>query len=331
MTLLFIEGFDALAYNDLKGRWDANFASMVTGRFGGQAAQTSSAAGHAHTIGQNVASFVCGFAFKKLTSGGLTAAGIDIVQFRDGSNKQLEIRVNDSWKLVLTRNGTALATSSLSLLVNTWHYIEIKATIADSGGSAIVKVDGVEFINFTGDTKNTANAYITNILLTCGSNGNAVQFDDLYLCDQSGSLNNDLLGDCRIITIRPNGAGAVTEWTPSSGSNYQNVDDAVPNDDTDYNATGTLNATDTFAFEDIVGSGTVRAAALNLVARKDDAATRKIAGVARVGGTNYVGSDIALASSYAFYQDVRETNPATGNPWTLGEINAAEFGYKMTA
>jgi len=219
----------------------------------------------------------------------------------------------------------------LSINVNTWHYIEVKATIADSGGTAIVRVDGVEFINYTGDTKNTANAYITNILITCGVNGVEVMFDDLYFCNQSGSVNNDFLGDCRIITIRPNGAGALTEWTPSTGSNYQNVDDATPNDDTDYNATDALNAIDTFAFEDISGSGTVRAAVLNLVARKDDAATRKIAGVVRVGGANYAGSDITLASSYAFYQDVREVNPATSIPWAISEINAAEFGYKMTA
>jgi len=156
-------------------------------------------------------------------------------------------------------------------------------------------------------------------------------FDDIYFQNQSGSVNNDFLGDSRIITLKPNGAGASTQWTPSANSNYQNVDDTTSDGDSTYNYSGTVGQIDTFAMEDISGSGTIKGIAINLVARKDDASARQVSPITRVGSTNYEGSAHTMAATYVMYQSIRETNPATASAWLVSEVNAAEIGYKMVA
>jgi len=148
--------------------------------------------------------------------------------------------------------------------------------------------------------------------------------------DGSGAVNNDFLGDTKSETLRPTGAGTATGWTPSTGSNWQNVDDTAPNDDADYNSTSTAGATDTFALGDLA---TTPAAIYGVQAcveiRKDDAGSRSAALVLRSGGTAYVGATQSVLDAYTVLREIWEADPATGLPWTAAAVNNLEVGYRL--
>jgi hypothetical protein len=132
--------------------------------------------------------------------------------------------------------------------------------------------------------------------------------------------------------LLPSGAGAETQWTPSAGSNYQNVDENPENGDTDYNKSNTVGQVDTYAMANLVSvAGLIYGVQYLEYARKDNAGTRTIAPVARIGGADYLGSNVNLSDSYAYTREIKELSPATAAAWTISEINAMEFGVKVTA
>ena len=115
---------------------------------------------------------------------------------------------------------------------------------------------------------------------------------------------------------------------PVPVADYPQVMDAQQNGDDDYLSSATPTDRDTFTFPDVGVVGTVKAVAINHVSRKDDAGTRKISTSVRTGGTNYDGTGIEVSTSWAAYQEIRETNPAGGS-WSTAIIDAAEFGIYL--
>lgn len=231
--------------------------------------------------------------------------------------------------------GTVLGTSTYSLNLSTWYYIEFKVYIHDTAGTAEVRVNGSEWINITNvDTKGYASSAYANTWLMRGSSGGYTYIDDLYVLDTNGSVNNDFLGDVKIEVIRPTGAGNSTDFTPSTGSNWQNVDDTTPDDDSTYNyhAPQGLPGTDLFQMGDLTTiSGSVFAIQPIMYARKDDAGSADLYSVLRTGGTDYVGSGISLPDSYIYHTDIVEENPNTATAWTVTDINNIEGGYRRTS
>lgn len=133
------------------------------------------------------------------------------------------------------------------------------------------------------------------------------------------------------MTALPTGDGATVAWAASAGSDYQCVDEATPNGDTDFISSATPNDIDTFTYPALGLAGTVLGVAPTSVARKDDAGVRSIREVVRTSGTNYPGgADLTLTSTYVNYQQVWETNPA-GGAWTVAAVDGAQFGVKLTA
>ncbi len=78
-----------------------------------------------------------------------------------------------------------------------------------------------------------------------------VDFDDLYVIDDQGSHNTSFLGDCRIETLFPNGAGASSQWTPNSGTNYSRVNEVFTDQDTSYVSTAGVGNRDSYAMGDL--------------------------------------------------------------------------------
>jgi len=230
--------------------------------------------------------------------------------------------------------GTLLGTAaSGALLINTYYYVEMKVVVDPSAGSVVLRVNNVVVLSLSSvNTAASGSAGWTALALYGPSfTGPYVYFDDFYLLDGSGSAPwNDVLGDCRVDVRYPTAAGATTGWTPSTGSNWQNVDDAAPNGDTDYNsATGV--ATDTFTVQDapVVGA-TIYGVQQNLSVKKSDPGFCTVAPVIRHSGVDYVGTDYSPPTSYVFATQTRQTNPGTSAQWTEAGFNAAEFGYKRT-
>lgn len=228
-------------------------------------------------------------------------------------------------------NSAALGTSADAVLVTgSWNFIEWKITVANAG-SYEVKVNGISVLSGSGDTQGQTATGVGSMTFVTGTfNG----FDDLYVLDSTGSMNNDFIGDCKVERISPQaGNGANVGLTPSNGTDHGAMVDELPaNDDTDYNAGSTAGVKDTYVFGDLASTGVVKAVQLSVRAKKTDSPTKQLALVTRLGGVDYDSATQAVASTtYGQYQQILETRPSDGGTWTVADVNGAEFGLKVVS
>ena len=339
MTLLFCDGFDHYATADLSKKYTTVTGSPTISAAAGRRSTGGLTSGNTQNVTKTVtatASFVIGAA---VIFSALPGASVAIISLLDAGTLQCDLRVNVDGTLSVTRNGTVLTNGTSTHVLVTGSYIEFKVTIADSiaADSCKVRVNGVDIITVaTGqDTKNTANATANQVKLgqaAAGGFGSLV-FDDFYICDQSGSTNNNFLGDVRIDTIFPNADGNYLQFTPSTGTDhYALVDETTPNT-TDYNDGSTVGDRDSYALQNLTAltSQTVYGVQVNMAILKDDAGAKSASTMVRSSGTNGDGASAALGTSQTYVSQVYETDPNGSIAWTETTVNAMEAGCKVTA
>lgn len=339
MTLLFIDGFDHYATADVLTKWTAFDTSSAgqsiatsSGRRGGNGwTSTTTGRGLTRAI-PNSTTVVLGFA---LNLGGAAAGAINLIEFRESGTIHVALLANSDNSVSVLRGATTLATSSAGVLPSSGYcYLELKATINDSTGAYEVRVNGANVLSGTGaDTRNGGTGVITNVAVRW-VRSNAV-IDDLYICDGSGSTNNDFLGDQRVDCYFPNGNGNSSQLLGSDGNstdNYLLVDDSSPNGDTDYVQSATSGQKDTYAISNMMHTpATIAGVQVCMSSKKDDAGTRSICSVVRSGGSDTDGTTQALSTTYNYYLQIIEQDPNTSTAWTVSGFNAAEFGQKVAA
>jgi hypothetical protein len=332
MTLLFMDGFDHYATADQPAKWNGDtgyrHSIVAAGRYGGNCMRVTDNGGFTSISIPAKTTLIAGFAHRFSNSG--VASTICI--FNESGSEQCSVRTDASNHLTVQRGGTVLATSSIGLTANAWYYIEFKATIGNSG-SYEVRVNKAVVISGTGDTQNTGNAYATEVRLQANRNPSNTDYDDFYLCDDQGSVNNDYLGDVRVDAYYADGNGATSNLVGSdadSTNNYQLIDEATPAT-ADYVGSATPGDKDTYTFGDISGSGTIYGVQILPYAAKSDAGSRSIKTIARSsGGTEEDGPEQSLGDTPSYLPDVRETKPGGGS-WAPSDFNGAQFGVKVYA
>jgi hypothetical protein len=254
MTLLLFDGFDNADLMPKAGFLSAgNSSGTSTGRDGSTngSHQFSGSAGTVnsiYTLPSSAATLLQGQAWKAADANGR------LRWYTGGTTTtQCELGVNattNCWEFRLGTGTSVLASSALSdfYTFNTWVHVQVKLVLHATAGSLIVKINGIEVINYTGQTaittgSCTAIGWATN---NTGS-GARIWVDDLWVCDTTdatatqGRPNNDFLGDLKVATIVPDGAGDTTQWTPSTGSNWATLDENPPST-TDYVSTDANNS-----------------------------------------------------------------------------------------
>lgn len=338
MALIFCDSFDH--YSTTSQKYDQVTSPEATinstaGRFGnGLFSDTGRNQGQfvIKAFSTTYTTLIVGFNFQAATA--LNSAGI-FLGFLESGTVHVDLRNDAGGHLQLTRNGTVLGTGATSLSTGVNYYIEVKVTISDTVGVAEIKINGVAELTLSSqDTRNGGSGVINQLKLGNFANYVVKYFDDLYVCDTSGSTNNTYLGDVRIESLFPNGNGNYSQFTGSDGNsvdNYLLVDETTPNEDTDYVEDSNVNDIDTYAYTDVTPTtGSVYGVQILPRARKTDAGSRSIRTVARLSGTDAVdSSDIALSTSYVYLPVIRETKPGGGS-WTLTDVNNSEFGTKLT-
>lgn len=269
--------------------------------------------------------------------GGQSAA---IVTFRDVGSVQCQLYYFESggvYKLGVARGnvfsgGTGIASSTLTIPTNTLIDIEVRADVNNSGNME-VRVNEVVYINSAGDFTTTANNYANNMYFGIDNNSSPTRdYYHVYVMDGTGSDHNDFVGILESLTCRPTSAGTYSQFTPSAGSNFQNVDDSTEDGDSTYNG-GVLNQIDSFVIPNVpLGVVDIVGVTKTTWARRDDALAREIAPMWRIGGTDYISSGLGffLPASYFAFRSQFPNSPATGIPWDVTEFNNAESGYKVT-
>jgi hypothetical protein len=356
MALLFVDSFDHYAtaallqkYTQMSGGTAADPTIGAYGRrsTNGVRWSTTNDSGKAlrKVIGASGATAIIGFSFVQTgafsglhvsTNASFAAQSNIVCMFLQGGTNQVWVRINSTGTLSVLRGSTVLGTTTNALSVGVTYYIELKVLLHDSTGTVGLRVDGVSWLSLTGqDTVNTSSATWDEFAFGhVSSNLTTITWsaDDLYVADGSGSDLNDFAGDVRIDVCQPTADGAATSFTPSTGAdNYAMVDEAEADGDTTYNESTTVNHIDSFTTENAPSSAAIIAVAVTVQARKTDAGASTIAGLTRISGTDYPGSNQATPSSYAFHQQIWENSPATSVAWTTAEFDGAEFGYKKTA
>jgi len=233
--------------------------------------------------------------------------------------------------------GLVGSATAAALQVGVWSYLEVQMKCDGSTGTCVIRINGTEVKNLTGlDTLYTS-ATLTRFALGCRASTEVqLDFDDLVVMDLNGSYNNAFLGDVTISALLPTGDGNSHAWllstgTPDTGVDYQCVDDAVPNDDTDYVSTSTLTAKSTYTFPDAPAGADIRAVQILASVRKAAEGPGQVKLVVRSNATDYEGAAQGIAgTSYAYVREIRETDPATAAAWTESGWNAAEVGVKKT-
>lgn len=231
-------------------------------------------------------------------------------------------------------NNVLLGSAAVNFPYTSWLYLEAFCKIADSGGQVIVKVDGTEVINYTGDTSYNSNGDdVASVRLYAA--GQYVYYDDVYICDAvdatatQGAPYNDFLGPCRVYSPPIDGAGTDTDMTPSSGSNYQCVDEQ-PFSATDY-VTGTTGQRDTYSVSSIPSdAGTIYATQVTALAKKTDASAYSAKTALRSGTTLDTGVSTALGDSDSTLRTLYTEDPDTSTAWTISGVNAVEVGVEVT-
>jgi hypothetical protein len=301
---------------------------------------------------------VCGFAIRvdnlARTNYALTAGydNTDFFSVREGAGFHVSAALNKDGTFTLIRNETGvggslvvLAQSSEGLTSNAWAYVEFRWTIDIAAGTFDIRVNGVPVLTYTGRTRSNnvlhSNLGVWNAVHLLGAASEPSPFAvmrmcDLYLADLASADPDDVsdfLGDGVIQTILPNGAGASSLWSPSSGANWECVDDrpAPDGDGTTISATATATK-DTYPFEDIPPVSVVKGIHVNILARKEEEGSAVLAPVVRQSGTDYLGTPQGVAGiTYDRYlTQAWDLNPATNEKFTAAEVNGGEFGVVKT-
>jgi hypothetical protein len=224
-----------------------------------------------------------------------------------------------------------------------WFSFEWEVLIDPSAGTFQAWVDGVEVIaKQTGqDTRanpsfGTSGPYTQIIIQHNGdSRIDDVVFGNGIDSGVAGKPNNTRLGPLHVSAQLAeldsvSGGGFHKDFTPLSGADHgAMVDENPPDDDTTYNSSSAPTKEDTYSFPDIaLASGDVFAVnILPMVKKSDNSNTRQIKPMLRSAGADTLGTAQAVpASQYEYRWEVFNGIGATA--WTVGLVNAAEFGLQ---
>lgn len=345
VSLLFFDGFQDAAVAR-KPEWSNTTASSgpssTTGRDGstnGAFLWTSDGFDLTLTLSPTAATCIAGVAC--FWNGTNTAHYILAFADSAGTN-QLLLRINSSGQIELRRNstgGTLLGTGP-TVTANSWHHYGLKATLTTATTSTVsVYLDGALSFTVTGvaTSSTTGNVNFIRLLSKAAGSGFALIFDDFYACDTvdatatQGRANNDFLGDLKVATMVPNGAGDLTNWTPSAGANYTDVDEIGPNT-TDYVSSATTGTRDLYAMSDITGTvGQVYGVRTGYYVSKSDAGPAGVRPILKENGV--ITSESAMAPTFGSWVMgfglLRLTRPSDGGVWMPADIAALQVGQEV--
>lgn len=246
-----------------------------------------------------------------------TSSG-NLLQVYHNSTLLLNLRVISGSLLRVYRGTTSIVIGSKVYSTSITYFMQIYLKIANTGGRVWIKYNGYTDINFTGDTQVGTDTTISKARF-----GNYGYYDNIV-------VDNSIMPErTEIVVLRPNGVGAVTEWNPSAGDNYDCVDE-IPHSDLDYNYIDTIDKVDTYNLENLPGEAkSIKCVQAQIRAKRDgDSIPTKANIVLRASGANYHGDDISLITTWANGNSIWAVNPADSQDFERGDIDNLEMGIR---
>lgn len=223
---------------------------------------------------------------------------------------------------------TVLAVGTQTVIDDRWTHIQVRATIANTGGICQVKVDDVLDIDFTGDTRNGGSTTDVGYVLVGGADPDS-QLTDVVIVDTTGAEHNSWMGDLMVQALYPNGNGDVSDGinnvTSNNVNNYSYVDE-IYNPTGDYVTFTTDGTGDTYQMQNLKPGTSSVVAVQTVMTALRTSGTKNALPRTRISGTTYTGPSVALTSSKVDYANPALLSPATGVAWTPAEVDSAQFG-----
>jgi hypothetical protein len=298
--------------------------------------------------------WVVGFAIRKIAVtafGASTTAGIQL-QNVDGEQCSLVLldAGSGSYRVRLKRGSTTIATTTGAFPwggERSWMYFQLKVTVR-TGTNGVYELRSYDYLNnatveFSGSSVNLAEQATDGadrIKISWGVDGGSiVRIDDIFALDSTGALNNDFLTPPPTVQgALPNGDGNQSDFTPDSGDNYTNVDDAATtSSDTDKVISSVVSEVDLYTYApyslinasgtDVIGVQVMSSAAM-VASGSRTVRVRVRESASEAFGDNVALSDLILDT----YRQMFDQNPTgTPAPWTKATVEAAEFGIEIQA
>jgi len=349
MSLLHIEGWGGIGtttatykeYVRAKYRGLTSNLEVEPGRKSGQAIKFVNGSYVAFpTLGGDV--HYVGFAWKANSVPG-SGNWTPILQFYQvephSQLLQVQLQQGNGGELAFTQTSSTTVlheTSGLGLVANTWYYIEayLKSGTASVGALAL-RVNGVEEINASPTATRfgfppAADRIDEVRIVATGALGPRHSYDDIYVLDDAGSTNNSFLGDCQVTTIYPNAAGDSSDFSPQSGSNFENVDDGETLDEANYVESDTAANRDLYGYENVTIPTSIFGLQVNTDCELTGTSPFDIKQVAKSGATTDVGPAESIWSDQnTVRRRLLEQDPDTTSAWTQSGINGAQFGFEV--
>lgn len=295
-----------------------------------------------------------GFVRRYIASGGVTdfvihanvrfttnSGTFQLFRALDGAAHHMDMRRDSSGDVLVFRDTTQLATTNggandnCLATLNQWYWISFAGHIADVGGTWAVKVDGTTVLSGTGDTRNGSSGTATKLQIG-NENAGVTGTPHAYVRDIIMLINTTTaLSQRRVAYLQPNRAGHDADWTPSAGSNWQNVDDrdGAPDDGSTYNAGNASGEKDLYALAPFPSSASTIDAVTEVTrVGKTTNTHQTVKRVIRTNNNEYDSGEIGIPLGYIWnVGSVRETNPQSSAAWDEAEINRLQTGVKVAS
>lgn len=232
----------------------------------------------------------------------------------------------------LSLNGSDVASVSLGAANlnrnDTWMHVGVNV-YANAAGFATLYIDGQQVLTYSGNTAGNIDTVYFGGRIGGGSGwGVSAYFDDFYVDTATGETDV-APSSKRFLFSLASAAGADAQWTPSAGSNFQNVDDSgAPDGDTTYNKAASAALKDTFNTANITlpADHVIRAAIVLAIVKRTDAGTASQIKLHSYDGATYQeGSVQTPGTSYNTLWE-RQTLQPDGSAWGESDFNLMEFG-----
>ena len=212
-----------------------------------------------------------------------------------------------------------------------WHYVEWNILPSTgSAGTVSMYVDGA----LSGSSYSSIDYYTlpNQIQLGDTASDGVDQWwcDDVYVCDDTGGVNDDVLGPIEVVPLLPDGNGTYSNLTGQDADktdNYLNVDEATPDDGTTYNGSATEGDEDTYTMDDLTGTPDVVGAVLSMNAAKTDSGAKFMRAIARTADSlvDYTTTPtITSSSEYSTYTPGKAWR-AVADYWVSATVGSTEW------
>ena len=313
--------------------------------------------------------WISGWAMRLNTTTGLDPAATvsPYLSFRSAAGEQLRVEFvaaneakpgGNRYRLRVMRGATTLASSNETfdgtLADSAWTYIEFKATIrtgTNGSFSAQYSTRTKLPVAITWDAANTgintanqgadgADRWELSLTQNPASN---ISVDDIYVCDGTGSVNNDILDPIAIEAIDVSGNGDTVQWDLQGSA--ASLEDAwnetaitqTPDEDDKRVNTKDVGEIELAALADlafilnvpVIGVQTRLTGKMEATGTRDvQFFYRKTTGTPAQVGTRIVTfADTTLVT----HADTRETDPNTAAAWVIADINGLQVGAELDA